>query len=111
MTLRYQNVSVGSQTVSPPLPLDVRANPFSCAFVVVVSAGATLTYKVQSTLDDVFDPAYDPASGTWVDHATVTGQTTTQAGNYAYPVNAIRLNVTAWTVGTAKITVNQGQFS
>jgi len=37
----------------------------------------------------------------------VTGETTNQDGNYAFPVRAIRLNVTAWTSGTATLTVIQ----
>ena len=109
MQLRYQNVTVNSQTYSPPLPMDIKANPFSVAFVCVVAAGSTLTYKVQSTLDDVFDPNYNPATGNWIDHATVTGQSATASGNYAFPVNAIRLNVTAFTSGSVAITVNQSQ--
>ena len=42
------------------------------------------------------------------DHPIVTGATGSMDGNYAYPPNYIRTNITAWTAGTVTLSLNQG---
>jgi len=42
-------------------------------------------------------------------HSDITGKTASVDGNYAFPITAMRLNVTAWSAGTATLTVNQGR--
>lgn len=42
------------------------------------------------------------------DHASVTGKTTKSDGNYAYPVGAVRLNVTTYASGKVTLAVTQG---
>ena len=42
-------------------------------------------------------------------HATITGNTASVDGNYAFPITAMRLNVTAWSAGVTTLTVNQGR--
>lgn len=105
--MRTIRVSVGSQTVSAPIPLDHYAAGTGVAIEVQLSAGANLTYKVQHTFDDVFAATFNPATATWVDHPTLTGLTATADGNYQFIPVACRLNVTAYTSGTATICVNQ----
>jgi hypothetical protein len=97
-------VSVSSATTSAAIPVDYRQNPFTIGFGVDVGAG-TLTFKVQHTFDNIYDPA---VTAVWFDHPTVTGKPANTDGNYAAPVRALRLNVTAWTSGTATMTVLQG---
>lgn len=41
-------------------------------------------------------------------HATLTGLTARANGNFAYPVSAVRLAITAFTSGTADLIVQQG---
>lgn len=41
-------------------------------------------------------------------HPVVVGATARQDGNYAYPIRAMRLNVTAYTSGSVSMTVLQG---
>lgn len=41
------------------------------------------------------------------DHSTLTGLTASAVGNLAFPVTAVRLNVTAYTSGSAALTVLQ----
>lgn len=83
------------------VPMDHYISPFNVGFGVVVSGG--VTYTVQHTFDNVFDSAVTP---TWFNHPVIAAQTTNQDGNYAFPVTAIRLNVTAG-AGTATITIVQ----
>jgi len=99
-------MSVSSQTTSSPIVVSQYLQ-FQVGFGCVVSAGATLTYKVQHTFDvlgDGTNGTTTPANATWFDHSVVTGQTGNKDGNYAYPIYALRLNVTAYTSGTVTIT-------
>jgi hypothetical protein len=103
--MRPQVVSVGSATTSTVLPVDSRVNPFSIGIAVIVSAGGNLTYTVQHTSDDVFDLSTPPV---WLNHSTLVAQTASANGNYAFPIKAVRLNVTIWAAGTATLTLLQG---
>lgn len=105
--MRPIRVMVGSATTSAVIPLDQYISPFNVSIGVTLSAGAGLTYKVQHTFDDVFDPSFNPATAAWFDHASVTGKTANADGNYAFPIKGLRLNVTAYTTGNATLTVLQ----
>lgn len=105
--MRPIRVTVSSATVSNVIPLDQYISPFNLGLGVSLSAGASLTYTVQHTFDDVFSPTFDPATANWFSHATMVNKTTSFDGNYAYPVTAIRLNVTVYTSGSATMTVVQ----
>jgi len=105
--MRPIRVTVGSATASATIPLDTYADPFNVGLAVVLSSGASLTYTVQHTFDDVFAKNFDPATATWFSHATLVTKTASSDGNYAYPVTATRLNITIWASGTATLTVVQ----
>lgn len=105
--MRPIRLAVSSATTSPVVVLNQYTTPFNVGIAVTLSAGASLTYKVQHTFDDVFDPAFNAATATWFDHSTLTAKTASADGNYAFPVTAIRLNVTPYTSGTATFNVVQ----
>lgn len=105
--MRPIRVTVASQTASAPIPLDHYQGPFNVGLAVVISSGATLTYTVEHTFDDVFQPGFDSSTATWFPNASVASETTSQDGNYAFPIMAVRLNVTAYTDGSATMTVIQ----
>lgn len=105
--MRPVRVSVSSATTSQVVPLDQYISPFNASIGVVLSADATLTYKVQYTFDDVFASTFTPGTANWFDHATLVSKTASSDGNFAYPVTACRLNVTAYTSGTATMNVVQ----
>lgn len=104
--MRPTSVTVSSQAASATIPVNWRQKPFSIGLGCVVSGGGTLTYKVQHTFDDIQDSTVTP---TWFDHETITGKTASDDGNYAFPVRAVRLNVTAYTNGSVTMTVIQGE--
>jgi len=87
------------------VPVDSRSTNFGIGFGVVISG--TITYTVQHTFDDIYNPAVTP---TWFNNAYAVAQTANIDGNYAFPVAAIRLITTAGT-GTATMTAlfNAGQ--
>jgi hypothetical protein len=80
--------------------------PFNIGFGVTLAGGSTLTYTVEHTFDDIYNPSVTPVA---FPHATVAAETTNQDGNYSYPVRAIRLTVSAYTAGSATLTILQGR--
>ena len=102
--MRPITLTVESQAISAPIPMDHYQSSFSASLGVVLSGGAVLTYSVQHTLDDIFDSTVTPV---WFDNTTLTAKTTSSDGNYLFPVRAVRLNVTAYTSGSATLTVIQ----
>ena len=86
------------------VPIDHLAENFAVGFGVVRVADCT--FKVQHTFDNIFDPAVTP---TWFDHSSVVGKTANTDGNYAFPVRAIKVVVTAGTTGSATMTVLQAR--
>ena len=88
---------VGSSNV---LPMDLYISPFNVGFGVV--ATGTVTYTIQHT----FDNPQTVTSPVWFSHPTIAGKSDNQDGNYAFPVAAIKVLVTAGD-GTATATVIQ----
>ena len=99
--------SVVSQTgtgQTNPIGLNYQITPFNATLAVAVTG--TVTYQVEATVTDLTTAGYTAGSDVWFIHSTLVGKTDNQVSNYAFPVTAVRLNVTAGT-GTAKLTVIQ----
>lgn len=109
--MRPIRVTVSAVGASAVLPMDTYRDPFNLGIGVALSAGAALTYSVQHTFADVQAAGFSAATAVWYDNATLTAKTTSSDGNYAYPVTAVRLNVTAFTSGSATMTVIQAGLS
>jgi archaellum component FlaF (FlaF/FlaG flagellin family) len=107
---RPVRVTVGSVASSNVIPLNTYGDPFNVGIGCDVSAGGSLTYTVQHTFDDVQSPTFNPATATWFSNSTIVAQTADRDGNYAFPVTAVRLTVTAWTSGTVTMTVIQAGY-
>jgi len=101
--MRPQVIQLSSATTSAWIPLDYKQSPFNVGFGVVPSG--TATYTIQHTFDDVYDSSITPTA---FDHDVVAGKTVKEDGNYAFPIRAVRLNVTSWTSGTITATFLQG---
>ena len=94
--MKVQTVSKTGVGSSSSLVMNTNISPFNVGFGVIVSG--TVDYTVQHTFDD-------PASGfsTWFSHPTISGETTNQDGNYAFPVTGIKLLVNS---GDGSATLN-----
>ena len=104
--MRPTSVTVSATGNSNWIPVDYTQNNFNLGIQVVVSDGASLTWVVQLTSDDVFDPDVTPTAITAPDPLnTGTGN---EIGSITTPVRAVRLNATV-TSGTATMTVIQGR--
>jgi|SRR5215472_3427503 len=85
-----------------PIALDRTKAPFSVAVAVYLTA--TATYGIQFTLDDL--NGTNPVR--WFNDANLPpGSAASGVTNYAFPVSAIRLNITA-NSGTVEFKVIQG---
>ena len=105
--MRAITKTVSGVGVSAPIPLDTYITPFSVGLAVVISVGGTLTFTVEHTFDDVFAEGYSSAAGIWFPHASLAALSASANGNYAFPITAARLNVTAYTSGSATVTALQ----
>lgn len=105
--MRPINVTVSSLSNSAVIPMDTYQDPFNVGLAVKLSAGASLTYTVQHTFDDVQAKNFDPSTATWYPHASLATKTASADGNYAFPVTAIRLNVSVYSSGSATMTIVQ----
>ena len=103
MPLMVEKIVAGASS-SDPIITNQYEVPFNVGFgvtVVAAVASAPPTYSVQHTFDNV----KAGASATWFDHSEVSGQTAAIDGNYAYPVAAIRLTLTAAGSGASSATL------
>ena len=105
--MRPITVTQSSAGQTQAIPMDTHQVPFNIGIAVVLSAGSSLTYSVEHTFDDVFAQGYNSATGTWFQNTGLTAQTASANGNYAFPVRAVRLNVTSYTSGNATLNVVQ----
>lgn len=110
--LRYVNQVTGlsssfglgsSQCVYPDLML----TPFNIGIGVVVNS-SNVTYNVEATMDYTGSSAFISSNATWFVNSGFSSQSSNATGNYAFPVTAMRLNVTAVSsTGTATMTAIQ----
>lgn len=110
--MRPISVTVGSQDISSPIVINFEQANFKLGLYVSLTSGATLTYSIQHTADSPVDfsgEADYEANATWFNTTGLTGIIDVSGeGNIVVPVRAVRLNVTAFTDGSATLTVLQG---
>lgn len=107
---RPVRVTVSSASASKTIPLNTYGDPFNVGIGCDVSAGGVLTYTVQHTFDDVQSNTFNPDTATWYSNSVLVAQNSDKDGNYAFPVTAVRLLVTAYTSGSVTMTVIQAGF-
>lgn len=92
-------VTVGTtSTVSTGwIPLDIKSTTAGTSFMVTV--GGTATYTVKHTLDNIQDSTITPDE---LAHDSLSAQTVGNDGNYAFPISAMKLNLTSFTSSTVE---------
>lgn len=86
---------------------DYMIRPFNIGVGCVVNSTG-VTYSVEHTFDYTGSSTFISSNATWFPNTGITAKSTNQDGNYAYPVSAIRLNVTAGSsTGTVSMTLIQ----
>lgn len=98
-------ITVGSadEAEGPWIPLNHQAPAeFNVALHGRISSGASLTYGVELTMENVQQAGFKPDDPTdVVAHATVTGKSAAFQGSQKYPVRAMRLAVSGHSSGSA----------
>lgn len=96
-----------------PVPLNWRGPPFNTTLAVTIPSG-TLTYTVEHSFDDPRDGFTSSAdygtNATWHDTTDLTALSASAAVSLISPVRAVRLNVTAYTSGSAEFTIIQSNM-
>jgi hypothetical protein len=98
--------ALGSVTTTAWYPVNSASADFNVGIQVNVSSGASLTWVVQTTSDDVFNPAVTPEAVT-APSPLDTG-TVSETGVITIPVRAVRLSCSVWASGTVSMTIIQG---
>jgi hypothetical protein len=62
-----------------------------------IGFGCVVTGTVTYTVEHCFDNLLAGETPTWFPHTTVAAQTANKDGNYAFPIFALRINVTSGT--------------
>ena len=103
----FTTASLGAVAITDPVLVDYIQTDFKVGLSINVVSG-TNTSKVQFSLDDPHaDYATDyNTDATW--HDSGSGVTADTASSLTVPCRAVRLNMTAWTSGSANLTVVQG---
>jgi len=103
--MRPISKTVSAVAASDPVPLDHYISPANVTVDVRVD-GTSVTFAGQYTTDDIYAADYDAATGNWSAITGVAGAASV-TGNIAFPVTAVRLNVTAIATGSVTMTVIQ----
>ncbi len=104
--MRPTSTTVSSVANSAWIPVNYRQSSFNVGLQVDVSAGASLTWRIETTSDNIFDTSITPTAITAA--APLDTGTGDEVGNITIPVRAVRLAVTIHASGSATLTVIQG---
>lgn len=96
---------------SQPIPVNWRGmNTFQLSLFCVLSSGSVMTYTVEHSPDNPqsFTDANDyNTNGNWFPTDGISGRSNSAESNIAFPVRAVRLNITSHTSGEAELTIIQ----
>lgn len=100
-TLSVSNTTTGATTSSPYI-INWKARNFGIGLGLTMTASKGMAVDIEHSFDNPWE-----GSGltTWHKHEAMTGKTTTDDGNYAYPITAIRIAVTAQTAANGAATL------
>jgi len=90
-TITVDTVSgTATSVTSDWIPTNIHQTPFNIGFAAVKDGGGDLTFRVEHTFDNIFDPDVTP--NVFV-HEDVSAESASKDGNYAYGVRAVRVAI------------------
>ena|SRR3990167_8378299 len=88
--------TAGGISYSQPYIVDTYCTPTNIGFACVLVGGTSAAYTVQHTFTDPNTTDLNVVTnGTWLNHEFLVSATSTDDGNYSYPVRAIRVFLTS----------------
>lgn len=103
--MRPKSKTLSATGATPWLPVNHNQESFNIGIQVVISGGASLTWVIETTSDDVFDTSITPTA--IVAAAPLDTGTGNETGVLTVPVRAIRMSATI-AGGTVTMTMVQG---
>jgi hypothetical protein len=105
------SVSVTASNIGPsrPIPIDLRRHKQCVGLLVTIAPGSNLSYSVELTGDKLQSEGYNPSSGNWNSHDTMSDLSTSKNGVLVFPVTGVRLNVLTWDSGSVTLSVVQAE--
>jgi len=91
-SMRFSVTQAGSGITTPYFP-DTYVRPFNIGVGTVINSTAVF-FTVEHTFD-YGSSAFISSNATWFPNSGITGRSCNTDGNYAFPVSAIRLNVSS----------------
>lgn len=82
--------ATATSVTSDWIPFDIHSTPFNVGFGVVKTGGGEVTFRVEHTFDDVFNPDVTPVAFV---HEDVSAANASTDGNYAFGVRAARVAI------------------
>jgi len=101
------NVEVGSADEAETKWVPVGRYAGKVGINVVLNSTADFTYALQSTGDDLQEAGFQENDATAFVDASITAETTSQAGSVDVPVSGLRLAITAYVAGGLELLLNQ----
>jgi len=101
---RQVYVTIYDVGASNTIGININLTPVNVAVAVILSDGATLTYNVEHTYNNIWS-AHNPDEIVWFPF--IENQSANSDGYYAFPVAGIRVRVTQHTSGSATLRVLQ----
>ncbi|NBW17430.1 MAG: hypothetical protein EBR82_56560 [Caulobacteraceae bacterium] len=101
---RQIDTKIGEVGVSSTIGVDINLTPVNVAIAAMLSDGATLTYNIEHTYNDIWS-AHNSDEIVWFPF--IENQSANADGYYAFPVAGIRVRVTQHTSGTVTLRVLQ----
>ncbi len=101
MAIKSATVILSALGTSPPWALDPQINAAILpGLLCSVSSGATLTYSIEMTGDNVFDQNWRAATGNWFPVDNLAALTASANGPLNSCCTAVRAHVTSYTSGS-----------
>lgn len=100
-TITVSNTTTGTSQSSPYV-VNWKANNFGIGMGLTMTASKGIGVDIEHTFDD---PKSGLTNATWFKHSSLSSRTASADGNYAYPITAIRINITAQTSGNGSATL------
>lgn len=102
-------ITVGSadEGETPWVACDVHRNPVNIGMIVDITSGASLTYEVQCTMDNLFADGFQESDAIYTIHPDLVSKTAKDDGNYAFAVTGVRVKISGHSSGGVLFYVNQ----
>jgi hypothetical protein len=102
-SIRYSVTQNASGVTVPYFP-DTMVRPFNIGVGAVVSSSGVL-FSVEHSFDYTGSSAFVSSAATWFPNSGITARSCNTDGNYAFPVSAIRLNVSSAAGSSVTVTL------